>query len=140
MSSATTIHDGCWDIINLLLSCIILIIFILWESDIAAFAHVSLFYIRYTFLIKKGRILCKNTKIGWNTCQILSFSVCGNPKNTQSRLWIFTCETLVNYLANRPWMLPVNGRFVPVLTFPPFLNKKAWNLLTILPHHFGMVQ
>ena len=95
----------------------------LWESDIAAFAHVSLFYIRYTFLIKKGRIFCKNTKIGWNTCQILSFSVSGNPKNTQ----LFSKSALD---ASGKWQI------CTCFDFSALSYKKAWNLLTILPPSF----
>ena len=49
MSLAATIHDGCESIVNLLLLCIILIVYM--SISHAASAHVSLFYIRHTFFL-----------------------------------------------------------------------------------------
>ena len=50
------------------------------------------------FLFRKGRTLCKSTKINWIMCQILSSSVCHSSISH-------------NCLANLPWMLPENGWF-----------------------------
>ena len=110
MSSATTIHDGCGDIVNLLLSCIILIVY---ENQTLLPLHMYLYFTFVTlFLLRKGEFFAKIRKLVGIRVRFYHF------------LYVVTQKTL-NYLANRPWMLPVNGRFAPVLTIPPFLNKKA---------------
>lgn len=110
MSSATTIHDGCGDIVNLLLSCIILIVY---ENQTLLPLHMYLYFTFVTlFLLRKDEFFAKIRKLVGIRVRFYHF------------LSVVTQKTL-NYLANRPWMFPVNSRFAPVLTFPPFLNKKA---------------
>lgn len=57
MSSATTIHDGCGDIVNLLLSCIILIVY---ENQTLLPLHMYLYFTFVTlFLLRKGEFVAK---------------------------------------------------------------------------------
>ena len=81
MSSATTIHDGCGDIVNLLLLCIILIVFMSIRHCCLCTRSFILHSLHSLLIREQTRY--KNTKISWITCQILSFSVCGSKKNTQ---------------------------------------------------------
>ena len=81
MSSATTTHDGCGDIVILFLLCIILIVFM----NIRHYCLCTCIFILHSlhFLLIREQTRYKNTKISWITCQILSFSVCSSKKSTQ---------------------------------------------------------
>ena len=81
MSSATTIHDGCGDIVDLLLLCIILIVFM----SIRHYCLCTCIFILHSLhsLLIREQTRYKNTKNSWITCQILSFSVCSSKKSTQ---------------------------------------------------------
>lgn len=61
MSSATTIHDGCGSLVNLLLLCIILIVSMSISHTDST--HVALFYILYTFLLEESCLVAKVRKL-----------------------------------------------------------------------------
>ena len=82
MSLAATTHDSCGSLANTIILCIILIVLYM---NIRYYCLCTCIFIVDSsyFLFRKGRTLCKSTKISWIMCQILSFSVCHSKYFTQ---------------------------------------------------------